>query len=227
MTMTKREKILIFIVLILAVLCVYYIYFLQPCFKELDNLNSENALKESTLSTNEMIEASTKKATDDIEEIKNDIALMNGSIMQQFDQPAVLVYLDETIRKHANKIMYDFEEITIVGQLKVCQVKVTMITTYENLKAILKSLQQGEYFASVVGLEAKLNVIIEIEDPLASGTEDSADKESPSTDSVPSVPENSLAVGILLEFYNTGEDIPPDREYPFSNGHSYGGDIFY
>lgn len=265
MTMTKREKILICIVLVLAVLFVYYMYFFQPCMNELNELNNQKSSKESTLSAYQQIESRIEEIDKNIEGYKNDITQMSGNIMPRLDQPAVLVYLNDTIGDYdAEKIMYDFEEVAEIGQLKVCQVKVTMNCTYEILKKILKSLEEGEYFSKVVGIEAgwsssegimvgdDSNVPITPQEPQEpqepgdtenpedtenpAGPENPGDTESPAgpqtpvitlPESTPSFIDEVIAVAITLEFYNLDGEIPADKSYPFSDGHFYGGDIFF
>lgn len=240
MTMTKREKILICIVLILAVLFVYYMYFLQPSMKDLSELNNQKNSKESTLLAYEQIKSSIEDTNKNISDLKNDITQIGGNIMPRFDQPAVLVYLNDTISEFAQKITYDFEEVKDIGQLKVCRVYVTMSSTYEGLKSILKSLEEGEYFAKVVGLETGWstsdapsadNNSENAAGPEDTGvTEDTEGSESTALTAPVSAPvsiENRIAVSLTLEFYNLDGELPPDKSYPFADGYFYGGDIFF
>lgn len=68
------------------------------------------------------------------------------------------------------------------------------------------------------------------------GPENPGDTESPAgpqtpvitlPESTPSFIDEVIAVAITLEFYNLDGEIPADKSYPFSDGHFYGGDIFF
>ncbi len=223
MTMTKREKILIIIVLIMAVLCVYYIYFFQPNIKELEDLAAERTNKEMSLATNEQMKSSLDLIIMNIADSESQILELGNNISSGFDQPAVLVYLHETIGKRAQKGTFEFEAPTDVGQLKVTRVRATMKCTYEILKSILKSLSEGEYFVKVVELDVSLAIAVEPD-----VTSDEVEEQSESeVNEDAAAQEGMLNINLIMEFYNIGSDVPAGRAYPFSNGYTYGGNIFF
>lgn len=229
MSMTKREKILIVFVLILAVVCVYYIYFLQPCLKEITDLNSQKDINESNIRTNEQIKLKIEELTQKISDDEKKISKFSDSIFSAIDQPDVIVYLYNTINKYGQKVITNFNSLTNAGQIKVCSVSVTFNGTYNALKCILKELSEGEYLVKVTELTAAPFVLPPVELPqgesTASPTPKATDEQSSANQS-PAVTD-LLSINLTLEFYYIGTEISPGKTYPFTEGAiQYGGDIF-
>ena len=218
MTMTKREKMLISIVLVLAVLCVYFIYFLQPNLKEIDALKSEMDLKGFDVTTNDQMQLRIQTIDKQMEEDESRLLGYGKGITAGFDQPPILCYLKDTVARYANKISFAFSGVSPLGQLQVCPVTVTMTATYEGLKSVLDALDSGKYLVKVTGLSAAYHNSEQTSAP--------GDQEAPP---VPSAPEQRILDIILnLEFYSYPGEIPPDTEYPFVPENArYGGDIFF
>lgn len=226
MTMTKREKTLIIIVLILAVFVVYYMFFLKPNIEELTALNNANDGKRISVSTNEQIQQNIGLIEDKIAEDKQLIAKFGDTVLSQFDQPDALVYLYNVISKYGQKITFNFQEATDTGNIKVNVVTVTLNAKYDGLKSIVKSLNEGDYYVKVTGINATSD--IPIEEPAVQTVEGASEAVQPiAAPTAPPVQDDILNVTMTLEFYNFGGEIPPDKEYPFSGGASYGGDIFF
>jgi hypothetical protein len=225
--MTKREKILISVVLILAVLCVFFIYFLQPCLNEINNIKTDMVTKGIDVSNKQQMESRLVDLDKQISEGENKIISYGSGITTGFDQPSILVYLKETITKYGEKIMYTFTDISPLGQLQVCPVTINMTGTYSGIKSILSELGAGKYLVKVTGLEAYYHVF-QTED---AGTEqDTSGKKAASPTPAPSAdtPKNILDIILHLEFYNYPGDVPPDTSYPFApDSMQYGGDIFF
>lgn len=226
MSMTKREKTLIIIVLILAVFFVYYMYFLQPCLKELDALGSDKTNKTQIISTNEQIQEKLTEIDKRITDGENEIKNYSGNILSDFDQPSVLVYLSDIVSKYGTKLTITFEQVSDVTAIKVNKVMVSMYATHEGLKSILKALDEGEYYLKVTGITATSNNQDETA-AITSLGEAVQNALAPAEPSAPALPDDALSITMMLEFYNFGGEIPPDKAYPFTDGESYGGDIFY
>ncbi|HEX3073123.1 MAG TPA: hypothetical protein VHP30_05880 [Ignavibacteriales bacterium] len=217
---------MIIIVLILAVFVVYYMFFLKPNIEELTALNNANDGKRISVSTNEQIQQNIGLIEDKIAEDKQLIAKFGDTVLSQFDQPDALVYLYNVISKYGQKITFNFQEATDTGNIKVNVVTVTLNAKYDGLKSIVKSLNEGDYYVKVTGINATSD--IPIDEPAVQTVEGASEAVQPiSAPTAPPVQDDILNVTMTLEFYNFGGEIPPDKEYPFSGGASYGGDIFF
>lgn len=219
MTISKREKTLIIIVLLLAVLCMYYMFFLKPYMDEMNTLSTDMSSKEISVNTNEQIKSKLGNLEEDISEMESQIESYSG-VTYGFDQPSVLRYLADTINEYASKIMFRFEDITQIGQLQVCNVTATMNGTYDGLKNVLKSINEGKYFIKVSGLTASQKIVEEVE------TSQNGDEGSVA-EPVETSPDFLLDITINLEVYSFPGAAPLDAEYPETGPLYYGGDIFY
>lgn len=234
MSVTKREKILIVIVLILAVCCGYYLYFFKPQSDQIDGLNKSIDTKSVDLANNEQIQKVISQLDKEISDDQDKVNKYGSGITKGFDQPSILVYLQEKVSKYADKKSFQFTNITPLGQLQVCPVTVTLECNYSNLKKLLSDLNTGKYLVKIASLSVDKH-----NDDIAATTQTSPSPATNSTisktattsptpaPSAPDVKKDSLDVTINLEFYNYTGDVPSDTTYPFvTSSIQYGGDIF-
>ncbi|MDD5018645.1 MAG: hypothetical protein PHO15_11175 [Eubacteriales bacterium] len=224
MNMTKREKTLVFFVLILAVVGAYYLLFLKPYLEDMSDILVEKANKEILVTTNDQQEQKVKLLEDDIAALETELADYSGGISQGFDHPPVLVYLEETVNEYAQKVMFYFDDVSEFGQMEVCPVTVTMSGTYEGMKSILEAFSDSEYFIKVTSLSAVCSSTIQ-----AAQTDEVYDP-SQTEEPAPEIPvaSDTLDITLTLEFYSMAGDIPEDKTYEFDDvSFQYGGDIFY
>ncbi|MGE5496201.1 MAG: hypothetical protein ACM3S4_12965 [Burkholderiales bacterium] len=223
MSMTKREKILIVIVLILAVFFVYYMYLLKPRLDESEALKLDIENKKQLIATNEMMQQNVNEIDKRNSLFEGRLSQYGGSILEGFDQPSVLVYLADIVSDYADKLTIAFERVNETSHVSINKAMLSMNATYDGLKSVLKSLDEGSYFLKVTGL----TVTQERPEEILAGEIAGAEGETSTPEETSEPAENSLNVTMTLEFYNFGADLPPDKQYPFTEGRSYGGDIFY
>ena len=256
MKVSKREKTLLFIVLLLALVGAYYLLFLKPYLAEIGELNGQLANSKAQVSTYAQIKVNVDNVDEEIAKKQAEIEEFSGYISTGFDQPPVLVYLEDTVGKHGQKNMFVFGIPEKVGQLIISPVTITMVTTYDGLKGFITDVTGGEYIISVTSIEAMVTSAIEEDVAAPPGdqtdltTGDVVETPGDQTDLtagdviVPVTPvpsgeksegaimvENSdtlINVSIQLEIYSMSGVVPEDKEYIFGNGsYNYGGDIFY
>lgn len=229
MKVSKREKTLLLVVLMLAIVCAYYLLFLKPYLTEISDLNIQKTNSETQVQTYTQLKKNVDLINDQIEEKRLEIVEYSNDILIGFDQPPVLVYLEETVGKYAQKNMFVFGTPEFIGQMSTSPVKVTMLTTYEGLKDFIEEITNGEYIINVSSIQTMI----------ASNTQDgvqteegniNSDDNAPSEDTEVSIDgsNNLLEVTLELKVYSMLGDVPTDKEYEFdNNSYSYGGDIFY
>lgn len=238
MSMSKREKILILIVLILAAAGVFYIYLLKPNLDTVNELSLQRINKESMLSNQDIQQKEAAELSNQIDILEKEIAGYNQNIVQGFDQPEILVYLENTINAHGKKMMFSFGSIEHIGKMDVCPVTVTMTGTYDGLKSILRELSSGKHIIKVTSLNAAQMGSMPPSQPLdTSSISDlglNIDELLDNEDSVAATPPpntdgtKELQVTLTLEVYTMSGDIPADKAYSFDKqDNEYGGDIFY
>ena len=219
MTMTKREKILVSIVLVMAVVCVYFLFFLKPNMDEFRLLSSDITDKEmvsSTVQQQKQIITSMDKA---IEENEARIKELSGGISTGFDQPAVLVYLEKTVNEHATKVTFMFNNMRQTGQLYVCPVSISMVSSFDGLKALMTAFNDSPYFIKVVAVN-----VTKPEQQIIPAAEE-GETETPVLSS-PVAATDEMNITLDVEFYGQSGTVEAGKTYDFAEGYQYGGDIF-
>ncbi len=240
MKMTKREKTLIGILIVLVFVCAYWLLFLNPQIKAMAALKTETAEAQTELQNRTLKKIESDQLQKDINEKKEQTEKISAGISHGFDQPAILVYLSKIVENNAVKQTFSFGAIRQIRQMYACPVSILMQSDYKGLKSVLNALSGGEYFVKITGLMVQLNNEAAAAEN-ASGEDDAkenadsedntAGQEEPKTDNAPPAsPSQALSeklnVTINMEFYSTAEDGPSDAVYAFDSGYQFGGDIF-
>lgn len=225
MNMTKRERILVSVVLVLAVFCLYYIFFLKPNMDELKTVNSDIESKEELVTSVRQEKQILSSAEETISGNEEKISELSDGISVGFDQPVILVYLEDTVNEYAKKVTFSFSDERQIGQLNVCPAKITMTSSYDGIKSILSDFENGPYFIKVVSLNVMTDAKMESETDSASDNPD----EQPATTvkTVTADKDDDLIVTISVEFYSQLGDLVEASGYGFADGYQYGGDIFH
>ena len=235
MSMSKRERTLVTVVLILALVCAYYLFFLKPHIEEMNTLLMDQSSKEMLVLTYDEQAARLNQIDAEIAENEALATSYSDTISQGFDQPPMLVYLEETVNAHAEKVMFAFKDQKAYGQLEVTPVTATMICSYDGLKSLLSALAEEEYFIKVTNMNVNYSPIYEeadTDDGTVDGTVDgtidgTVDGTNDEAETQLTVIGYNLNVTMELEIYNLAGDIPPDTEYTFDDDfQQFGGDIF-
>lgn len=219
MKMTKRERSLVIVLIILVFVLAYWMLFLNPHINAMDEIAGQKTDAQTQLFEMSLKQVQYEELQKQIADKDKQIGDFGKSIPEGYDQPAVIVYLKETIGKNAAKQVFAFAEPGQSGQMLACPVSVTMRCTYEGLKNVLSDLAAGSYYVNVVGLSAKPG-----EDETVTTTRTNEDGEEVSVATV--VPSDKIDVVLELVFFCLAGDVPADTAYAFDSGYQFGGDIF-
>jgi Tfp pilus assembly protein PilO len=154
MNISKREKALIIIVILLALFGAYYLYYLKPNMDNIHTLKAEIENKKIEAAANEQQKARVGQLNAQIADVNEQIALFGDSIAQAFDQPPILVYLSDTVGLYAQKASISFMQPEQVGEIERCTITIAMVSTYDGLKQVLAAFADAPYLLRVTGLSA-------------------------------------------------------------------------
>ncbi len=154
MKVSKRERTLLVVVLMLALISAYYLLFLKPYLTEISELNIQLANNETQAQTYAQLKANVDNIDMEIDQKRAEIDEFSNEISTGFDQPPVLVYLEDTVGEHGQKNMFSFGISEQVGQMIISPVKITMVTTYDGLKGLISDLTDDEYIIKITSIEA-------------------------------------------------------------------------
>jgi hypothetical protein len=154
MTLTKREKILIVVGLIVVILAMYFVYFWIPYTKNKTDANAKLTANITELNSLNLKSASTAKLEKQIEQLKNQIKTDWSSVPTDIDDARILLYLKKLTNSRAVSVNISVtDDVKAEGPFLLQTFKVDFSTTYSNLLAILGDLKKNELYNRVSYLQ--------------------------------------------------------------------------
>lgn len=215
MKLSKREQVMLSGALIIAIAALFLVYYYMPVQSELKILKEQSDKLayelESAKQTKILVESLEKQ----IENLQQQVEENHPDLLRVWDQPEVLVYLEEVIARLGIKEQVTFFDV-IAAEDSVYEagsVMLTLNTNYRALKRLLGELEQGRYFTTVQSLDIAAGPADG--NPLrgyytvGAGQEDLA---------IISENQKSLEVQLVLTFYSCGYEEEFPKEYHFLDG---------
>lgn len=231
MSISKRERILIIVVVLLALLGAYYLYYLKPSMDEVSALNSDIENLQLQKSAHDQQKSQAELLKSQIEGMDEQLALYGDGIAHSLDQPPVLVYLSDMINHHASKNAIQFDIAGQTGPIERYMITITMTATYDGLKRVLSALEDSPYLIRVSGMSVSTDTQIVVVGT-DTGTEETGGTDAQAgsdtvSEQVPASSSKMVTVTLTADFYCISGAIPEDSPYGFDTDRPYGGDIFY
>lgn len=195
MKLTKREGILLIIVLIAGVLVLFYNFFYMPMQKEIASLETKYEQIEAEADNTKMYNDLTVQLNDELNTLQSDLEQAYVGFPDQWDQAEMLVYIEDLLEDLCDKQtlkIYDKEEN---GRISSASIGLEIITDYSRMKKILDKFETGNKFCIVETIE-----II---------PKDENDSEWKPV---------KLEVKLSIKFYTQNKDKEDSKDYEFMNG---------
>ncbi len=205
MKLTTRERILLpaVLVIILSALFINFIYLpLNREIQELKTKTSEIGLKITEVQAKQ---ADTLKLQEQAEELTDKLETDNPDILEKWDQPKLLVFIESIMTNLSDQKSIDFYDVVPADTLQVGDINLVMETNYENLQKILKKLEKADYFNTISNYS-----ITEVVTYDTAGTKLT----------------NNLAVNMNIRLYAKALQSDDPDEYDFMKGSFGKSDIF-
>jgi len=156
MKLSKREKILIAIVVVLGLGAAYYFYFLTPFLAGMAEIKKDtDAVKVEVDALN--IQKSQLKVLDDqITKLQSENKILLSRLPVGFDQPELIAFLDGLFKDKAVKAAYTFDMPVDFQKIDSLRATLDFKTDYANLKEILNTLNASMFNNRVLSLTATL-----------------------------------------------------------------------
>lgn len=195
MKLTKREGILLIIVLIAGVLVLFYNFFYMPMQKEIAGLETKYEQIEAEADNTKMYNDLTVQLNDELNTLQSDLEQAYVGFPDQWDQAEMLVYIEDLLEDLCDNQtlkIYDKEEN---GRISSASIGLEIITDYSRMKKILDKFETGNKFCVVETIE-----II---------PKDENDSEWKPV---------KLEVKLSIKFYTQNKDKEDSKDYEFMNG---------
>lgn len=205
MKLTTRERILLpaVLVIILSALFINFVYLpLNREIQELETKTGEIGLKITEVQAKQ---ADTLKLQEQAEELTDKLETDNPDILEKWDQPKLLVFIESIMTNLSDQKSIDFYDVVPADTLQVGDINLVMETNYENLQKILKKLEKADYFNTISNYS-----ITEVVTYDTAGTKLT----------------NNLAVNMNIRLYAKALQSDDPDEYDFMKGSFGKSDIF-
>jgi len=232
MSLSKRERVLLIVVALLAVAALYIMFYFKPFIETYNETQDEIdtlLIEQNTLNQQN---AQTENLLTQVNSLDAQLAQYGDGVTHAFDQPAVLVYLSDTVNQYAQKNTITFEYAAQTGTVEQYSIRVTLITTYDGLKQLLAALDDAPYMMRISAMSAFIYeplTTVAADDALdtTDTTNDPTGATPPQGGSLAAPDPELISVDLQLNFYCLSNPLPEDADYTFDTPRQYGGDIFY
>lgn len=195
MKLTKREIILLVIVLVLGSTFLYAKYVYSPLDKDIKKLKDEYEQLVEEEAKVKLLDEKIKILKDELLEIENSSNEAYEGMLDIWDQAANLVYMEKVTKNLCDKVVINSYTPVDVGNLRSADINLDIVTNYDNLQKILKNLEEGQHYCTIE------NISMDVK------SRDSEDW-----------PPLELNVNLTVRFYVKGQDTDYPDNYNFMKG---------
>lgn len=149
MKLTEREKILLpaALIIIAAILFINFIYL--PMSKEISSLKSQVEENELLISESETKQNAIKTLEDKLVTTKQTSQTEHQDVLQSWDQPELIVFVENTINSLCEKTSIDFFDVSEAQAVQAGDINIVFVTDYESLQRILKKFEDAKYYNTI------------------------------------------------------------------------------
>ncbi|CUH93140.1 GspMb/PilO family protein [Herbinix luporum] len=195
MKLTKREIILLVIVLVLGSTFLFVKYVYSPLDKDIKKLKDEYEQLVEEEAKVKLLDEKIKILKDELLEIENSSNEAYEGMLDIWDQAANLVYMEKVTKNLCDKVVINSYTPVDVGNLRSADVNLDIVTNYDNLQKILKNLEEGQHYCTIENISMDVR------------SRDSEDW-----------PPLELNVNLTVRFYVKGQDTDYPDNYDFMKG---------
>ena len=195
MKLTKREIILLVIVLVLGSTFLYAKYVYSPLDKDIKKLKDEYEQLVEEEAKVKLLDEKIKILKDELLEIENSSNEAYEGMLDIWDQAANLVYMEKVTKNLCDKVVINSYTPVDVGNLRSADINLNIVTNYDNLQKILKNLEEGQHYCTIENISMDVR------------SRDSEDW-----------PPLELNVNLTVRFYVKGQDTDYPDNYNFMKG---------
>lgn len=204
--LTKRERNLVIVVILFAVIGLFTYYYYFPLEEKIENLRKESeelSLDIDDAKVTEILVVSKREEKKILEEESKEY---EEYLMESIDEPLLLTYIEDVVIDDTEEQSLSYSELVNNELYFHKDVSLSFNTEYESLNEILKEFEEGYYYNTLNSISISSNYA-EDEDE-----EDEEDKDMP------------LSVSYSLRFYGADGTWDGTGEYEFMDGGKFGRD---
>jgi len=206
MKLTKRELILLIVVLIAGISFLFFNYVYTPLNNDVKELEEQYNLLLEDEEKAKNLSIKIKALEKELIEIEESTEGVYDGMVELWDQAEILVYIEDLMEDLCDRFTINSYTPVDVVSIRSADIDLSIETNYENLHKILDRLEDGEYYCSIES--------INIASSLSDGEPDNTEP-------------MDLSVSFTIRFYAKGQSSDYPTEYDFMKGKFDKSNIFY
>lgn len=148
MKLTRREKFLLILLLIVVIGAGYYSLFFRPFNEKLTSVQSEISDLKSKVSDYKMKSTAFSRLKEKVDELEQEVTtyLEENNIDSKYNAAVIIVYLEELFSKYNVKQLEIGLAEPIEEQFyKSASLNISFSGSYENIKLVINELESGKF----------------------------------------------------------------------------------
>ncbi|HOB20765.1 MAG TPA: hypothetical protein PK830_01900 [Candidatus Atribacteria bacterium] len=190
MKLSKRELGLLVLLLVFAVGALYYTQFYTPMSKQLTDLASKSQNLTIQITDAKSRISKIPDVESQINELENEFDNLKEKFLDGWDEPVLMVYLEDLIGDLAEKTTIYFDRNSPDKLYNSGTIRISLNTSYQNFKSVISKLENG--------------LLYNVPSSVSLDYSDDSDK--------------SLKADLILKFYTLNEPDPFKDDYEFMKG---------
>lgn len=149
MKLTNREKVILPMALLIIAVALFINFIYLPINKEINALKTQVSDYELQISEISAKQNAIQSLKDNITAAQQNFEKVQKDVMQEWDQPQLMAFIEETISPLCTKKSIDFFDVTPVKAIQAGEVNIVFTTDYISLKRILKKFEDAQYYNNI------------------------------------------------------------------------------
>lgn len=155
MKLSKRELILLILVFVIAAGALYYTRFYTPIKDDIKVLQDESDDLMIKINNLNMQKNRIPDLKNELSTLQNEFSELTSDFLLGWDEPLLLVYLENMIGDNAIKKKSTFYLSEPEAYYSSGTIDLELVTNYPNLKGIIKELEEAPYYNKIQAIDVK------------------------------------------------------------------------
>ena len=149
MKLTNREKVILPAALLVILIAVFINYVYLPINHEIKNLSLQSLELTTQIQDAVVQEEEITKLKERLATAEQDFEQEHGDILQVWDQPELLAYIENTVDPLCEKTSVDFFDVVSVQTVQAGDINLVIRSNYINLEIIFKKFEEADYYNTI------------------------------------------------------------------------------
>lgn len=157
MRLSKREKVLIQITLIIGTVALFVFYYYFPRQDKIRGLHEESQTLSLELDEYKITKLLVDEAKKEAARYRLEIAESDDYLMDSIDEPNILYYISNVIKDTSKEQYVEYNDLAVGEDYISKDISLKFKTTFEDLLNIMKQFEGAELYTTLSSLDINVN----------------------------------------------------------------------